>query len=214
MTGAHAQLRSFFQRWQRLEEEKKAVADDLKALFAEMKGVGFDTKAARAVFRDGNKDHGEVAEKQAMYDLYWNALFSSQGAESKPENPTGTEPATQARDAREAETHDPETHDPETGEITESVGASLSDPHGADKSGSPVVPDPQVHAVSGAEPSIPSSDAAGAKSGGGILAAGQAGVSPGIESRQSEQGTTELTQDDIPAFLRRSDGYQKKAASQ
>lgn len=67
-------LRSFYERWQRLEEEKQAISDDLKELFAEAKGNGFDTKAMRAVFRDMGKDSAERDEAEAIYDLYWSSL--------------------------------------------------------------------------------------------------------------------------------------------
>lgn len=67
-------LRSFYERWQRLEDEKQAISDDLKNLFAEAKGSGFDTKAMRAVFRDMTKDTAERQEAEAIYDLYWTSL--------------------------------------------------------------------------------------------------------------------------------------------
>ncbi|WP_343314015.1 GapR family DNA-binding domain-containing protein [Brucella sp. BE17] len=44
---SNSRLKSFYQRWERLEEAQKATGDDLKGLFAEMKGEGHDTKAAR-----------------------------------------------------------------------------------------------------------------------------------------------------------------------
>ncbi|RUV65202.1 MAG: DUF2312 domain-containing protein [Mesorhizobium sp.] len=73
-TAAAGQLRAFFERWQRLEEEKQTISDDLKEMFAEAKGTGFDTKAMRAVFRDKMKDQAELQENEAIYDLYWTAL--------------------------------------------------------------------------------------------------------------------------------------------
>lgn len=73
-TVAAAQLRSFFERWQRLEEEKANLAGDLKELFAEAKGNGYDTKTMRVVFRDKMKDQAEMQEAASMYDLYWSAL--------------------------------------------------------------------------------------------------------------------------------------------
>ena len=44
-------LRSYIERIERLEEEKKGIADDIKEIFAEAKGTGFDVKAMRAVLR-------------------------------------------------------------------------------------------------------------------------------------------------------------------
>lgn len=67
-------LRSFFQRWQRLEEEKQTISDDLKELFAEAKGQGFDTKAMRAVFREQVGDKAERQEFDAICDLYRASL--------------------------------------------------------------------------------------------------------------------------------------------
>lgn len=69
-------LRSFYERWLRLEEEKQAISDDLKELFAEAKGNGFDTKTMRAVFRDMTKDSADREEAEAVYDLYWSSLNS------------------------------------------------------------------------------------------------------------------------------------------
>ncbi|MEN5276307.1 GapR family DNA-binding domain-containing protein [Brucella sp. TWI432] len=74
-----ASLKSYYQRWLNREEAKQAVADDLKELFAEMKGEGHDTKAARAAFR--RVAAFEVAEKkeeieghEALVETYFNAL--------------------------------------------------------------------------------------------------------------------------------------------
>ncbi|WP_455296429.1 GapR family DNA-binding domain-containing protein [Brucella pituitosa] len=74
-----ARLKSFYQRWERLEEAKKATGDDLKELFAEMKGEGHETKAARAAFR--RVALFEIAEKkeqieghEALVETYFNAL--------------------------------------------------------------------------------------------------------------------------------------------
>lgn len=74
-----ARLKSFYQRWERLEEAKKANGDDLKELFAEMKSEGHDTKAARAAFR--RVALFEIAEKkeqieghEALVEQYFDAL--------------------------------------------------------------------------------------------------------------------------------------------
>jgi len=71
---AEDMLLSYFERWERLEGEKDAISADLRELFAEMKGHGFDTKVARKVFRDKQADSTERAEFEAVYDLYWSAL--------------------------------------------------------------------------------------------------------------------------------------------
>ncbi len=67
-------IQSLFERWQRLEDEKDAISGDLKELFKEAKGQGFDPKVLRAVFRDRVGDHAERLEFEATYDLYASAL--------------------------------------------------------------------------------------------------------------------------------------------
>ena len=73
-TVAAGQLRAFIERVERLEEEKKTIADDIKEVFAEMKGVGFDTKAVRAIIRLRKKDQAERQEEEAILDVYKAAL--------------------------------------------------------------------------------------------------------------------------------------------
>jgi uncharacterized protein (UPF0335 family) len=73
-TVAAGQLRSFIERIERLEEEKKTIADDIKDVFAEAKGTGFDTKALRTLIRLRKKDQAEREEEEAILDLYKAAL--------------------------------------------------------------------------------------------------------------------------------------------
>lgn len=73
-TVAAGQLRAFIERVERLEEEKQTIADDIKDVFAEMKGTGFDTKAVRAIIRLRKKDQAERQEEEAILDLYKAAL--------------------------------------------------------------------------------------------------------------------------------------------
>ena len=73
-TVAAGQLRAFIERVERLEEEKQTIADDIKDVFAEMKGTGFDTKAVRAIIRLRKQDLDEREEAEAMLDLYKAAL--------------------------------------------------------------------------------------------------------------------------------------------
>ena len=71
---ARDQLRAFIERIERLEEEKKAIADDIKEIYAEAKGNGFDTKVLRQVVRIRKQDQHERAEQEAILDLYMHAL--------------------------------------------------------------------------------------------------------------------------------------------
>ena len=71
---AKDQLNAFVERIERLEEEKKAIADDIRDVYAEAKGTGFDVKALRAVVALRKKDRQEVAEHKAILDTYLAAI--------------------------------------------------------------------------------------------------------------------------------------------
>lgn len=68
------QLRSFVERIERLEADKRAIADDIKDVFAEAKGNGFDVKVLRQVIRIRRQDKAEREEREAILDLYMHAL--------------------------------------------------------------------------------------------------------------------------------------------
>lgn len=71
---AQGQLRSLIERIERLEEEKKAIAADIKEIYGEAKSSGFDTKIMRKVVSLRKKDSAERQEEEAMLDLYLGAL--------------------------------------------------------------------------------------------------------------------------------------------
>ncbi|GGA58498.1 DUF2312 domain-containing protein [Pelagibacterium lentulum] len=71
---ARDQLRAFIERIERLEEEKKAISDDIKEVYAEAKGTGFDAKVMRQIVRIRKQDRNERAEQEAILDLYLHAL--------------------------------------------------------------------------------------------------------------------------------------------
>ena len=71
---AQDQLRAFIERIERMEEEKKAIADDIKEIYAEAKGNGFDTKVLRQIARIRKQDASERMEQEALLDLYMAAL--------------------------------------------------------------------------------------------------------------------------------------------
>jgi uncharacterized protein (UPF0335 family) len=74
-TGVAAEeLKQFIERIERLEEEKKAIADDVKEVFAEAKGRGYDTKAIRSIVRLRSKEPHEREEEEAILELYKSAL--------------------------------------------------------------------------------------------------------------------------------------------
>ncbi|HQZ12945.1 MAG TPA: DUF2312 domain-containing protein [Devosia sp.] len=76
---AQDQLRAFVERIERMEEEKKAIADDIKEIYAEAKGNGFDTKVLRQVIRIRKQDRSERLEQEAILDLYLAALGMQAG---------------------------------------------------------------------------------------------------------------------------------------
>ena len=71
---ARDQLRSIIERIERLEEEKQAIADDIREVYAEAKANGYDTKTLRAVVRIRKQDTAERQEQEALLDLYLAAL--------------------------------------------------------------------------------------------------------------------------------------------
>lgn len=72
--NAKAQLLSIIERVERLEEEKKGLADDIKDVFAEAKSSGFDVKALRAVLKRRAADADKLAEHEAILETYEQAL--------------------------------------------------------------------------------------------------------------------------------------------
>ncbi|MBS7810521.1 DUF2312 domain-containing protein [Roseococcus pinisoli] len=71
---ASDRLRSLIERIERLEEERKALADDIKDIFAEAKSAGFDVKVLRQVLRVRKMEPAEFEEQQTLLDLYLRAL--------------------------------------------------------------------------------------------------------------------------------------------
>lgn len=67
-------LKSFIERLERLEEEKTALADDIKDIFAEAKGTGFDTKTMRKLLRLRKMDVEKRREEDELLELYKAAI--------------------------------------------------------------------------------------------------------------------------------------------
>jgi len=68
------QLKAIVERVEKLEEEKAAIAEDIKEVFAEAKGAGFDTKILKQVLALRKKDASKRAEEQALLSVYMDAL--------------------------------------------------------------------------------------------------------------------------------------------
>ncbi len=67
-------LKAFVERIERLEEEKKAIADDIRDVYAEAKGTGFDVKALRTIVRLRKQDADERREHETILETYMHAL--------------------------------------------------------------------------------------------------------------------------------------------
>ncbi len=68
------ELRSFIERFERLEAEKKDIADQQKEVMAEAKGRGYDTKVMRKVITMRRRDKDDLAEEEAVLEMYKQAL--------------------------------------------------------------------------------------------------------------------------------------------
>jgi uncharacterized protein (UPF0335 family) len=73
-TVSNEQLRLLMERIERLEEEKKGVADDIRDVFAEAKSQGYDTKIMRQILRLRKMEPHDRAEMEALLDVYKSAL--------------------------------------------------------------------------------------------------------------------------------------------
>ncbi|MBJ3762843.1 DUF2312 domain-containing protein [Maribius pontilimi] len=71
------ELRQFIERYERLEQEKKDVAEQQKEVMAEAKGRGYDTKVMRKVIALRKRDKDDIAEEEAVLEMYKEALGMS-----------------------------------------------------------------------------------------------------------------------------------------
>ena len=71
---AQGKLKSLIERIERLEEDRKAVSADLREVYGEAKGEGFDTKILRKVVKLRGLDSAKRAEEEALIDLYISAI--------------------------------------------------------------------------------------------------------------------------------------------
>jgi len=72
--NAQGRLRGIIERLERLDEDKAAVMADMKEVFAEAKGEGYDVKTLRKVLRISKMDKAKRQEEEAILDLYLSAL--------------------------------------------------------------------------------------------------------------------------------------------
>jgi uncharacterized protein (UPF0335 family) len=72
--AAQGKLKSLIERIERLEEDKAGIAGDLKEVYAEAKGEGFDVKIMRKIVRLRKQDRAKRQEEEALLDLYISAI--------------------------------------------------------------------------------------------------------------------------------------------
>jgi uncharacterized protein (UPF0335 family) len=68
------QLKSFIERIERLEEEKRALAEDIKEVYAEARGNGFEPKIMRQIIRIRKRDQDDLDEEESLIELYKRAI--------------------------------------------------------------------------------------------------------------------------------------------
>jgi uncharacterized protein (UPF0335 family) len=73
-TVAKDQLRAIVERIERQEEEKKTISDDIRDIYSEAKGNGFDVKALRTIVRMRKQDAHEREEQEAILETYMHAM--------------------------------------------------------------------------------------------------------------------------------------------
>jgi uncharacterized protein (UPF0335 family) len=78
-------LKTFIERIERLEEEKRTIAEDIKEVYAEAKGTGFDTKVMRAIITIRKMDKDDLDEQETLLDLYKRALGMAPDYETRAE---------------------------------------------------------------------------------------------------------------------------------
>ena len=94
---AGERLKSFIERIERLEEEKRALAEDIKEVFAEAKGVGFDVKIMRQIIKLRRLDQDDLDEQEALLDTYKRALGMLPQLDSAEPEEEAEEPALKRR---------------------------------------------------------------------------------------------------------------------
>lgn len=199
-TVAAGQLRALIERVERVEGEIADLNADKSEIYKEARGLGFDVKAMRKVVAARKLDPSEREERDAMFDLYWSAIHGS----------AETEPRARAH-VREII----EEFDAETGDIphpTVSSSRQLVNAGGDDllpvAASNHFTTDPRPLAGSDGSRSIPSEDAAGAKSEAVGASSSVGSASAEHYPRQSSQAVTNSIDPydpgPIPDFLRRS----------
>jgi uncharacterized protein (UPF0335 family) len=81
---AGERLKSFIERIERMEEERRALGEDIKEVYAEAKGDGFDPKIMRQIVRIRKRDQDDLDEEESLIELYKRALGMLPGSAEQP----------------------------------------------------------------------------------------------------------------------------------
>ena len=81
---AGERLKSLIERIERLEEEKRALGEDIKEVYAEAKGDGFDPKIMRQIIRIRRRDRDDLDEEESLLEIYKRALGMLPGFDEQP----------------------------------------------------------------------------------------------------------------------------------
>jgi len=80
------ELLQLIERWERMNVEKRDVADCQKEVMAEAKGRGYDTKVIRKLIAERKRDVGDMAEEEAVLEMYREAIRMQTGPRNQPTN--------------------------------------------------------------------------------------------------------------------------------
>lgn len=83
--GAADELRQFIERFEALEADKKSITDEQKEVMSEAKGRGYDTKIMRRIIAERKRDKDDLAEEEAILELYREALGMYIGLGGRPD---------------------------------------------------------------------------------------------------------------------------------
>jgi len=75
--AASGEIKAFVERYERLDNEKKDIAEQQKEVLAESKARGYDTKVLRKIIADRKRDPDDLAEEAAVYQMYMDALLGA-----------------------------------------------------------------------------------------------------------------------------------------
>lgn len=195
-TVAAGLLRSFIERIERVEADIKERNADKSEIYKELRGQGFNVKAVRQCVAARKLDSAEREERDAIFDLYWEALTGASRVrvhEEQPNSSSLTSSPAKTKKAGAARTPAP-ANNSASSEPNPTPVARTSEPEAEPltASGNTENPDPLLSKADGGQPQ--SSDTGGAKGDGTHTVVGQGGEEPGTTNAKSEQQDASASQ--------------------